>query len=48
MSLFHLAIIKNKTELVSEYIQRKHKLFHVLKALVKTSKKGKFAYKYKN
>ena len=50
MSFFHIAIIKNNSELIAEYILRKHKLFKVMKALVKRAKKsgGKIAYKYKD
>ena len=49
MSFFHIEIIKKHSELIAEYIRRKHKLFKVMKALVKRAKKsGKIAYKYKD
>jgi len=35
MSIFHLAIVRNSKELIAEFILRKHKLFKVMKALVK-------------
>jgi hypothetical protein len=48
MSIFHLAIIKNQSELIAEYIIRKHKLFKVMKALVKrVDRRGKMAFRYK-
>jgi len=49
MSFFHIAIIKDPNKLIAEYIYRKHKLFKVMKALIKrATKPGKVSFKYKD
>jgi len=45
MSFFHIAIIKNKSQIIAEYTTKNHQLHRFLKILIRDSKEGKTAFK---